>query len=269
MVIIKGYKCAGSDFSTIEESINKLQELIQIQGAKLYTVMLASEIETLVDDIALNIVPRPQISIYAAARKNLDQRISDATGRGLLLPYNFGIQLAVFTYKNEVYIRMNTNNERLVNSLKRAPIGLTDYCVHDDRPDDPEEKNREATWHEIMTIYSGGRSPVIRQFMACDGASPTWKKISEKFQSRAERAEKRIRHQQTNRLLNMISMNQQIPPHKLMPYLDEALTYLSDQTVRADARQMMPQAMQTIVNITEEMVMRDPNATVPPASAIT
>lgn len=263
MLIVKGYKCTETDFTQIEELIHKLKEMVCLQGGKIYTKLLANEVEMLVDEIALNVVQRPQTSIFNAARQTLEQKISNASGRGLLLPYNFCVQLAVYTYKGAVYIGMNTNNERLVDALKRAPTGLTDYSVRDDAPDNSEIKTRETTWNEIMQIYSGERKPLIYQFLACEGANPTWKKISEKFHSRNERAEARIRYQQTNHLLNMIGMNQQIPPHKLMPYLDEAFEYLGDKAVRADAERMMPQALQTIVNITEEMVMHDPNSPAP------
>lgn len=263
MLIIKGYKCSSTNFAEVEEAIQKLKNFICIQGVKLYTTLLANEIETLVDEIALNVVPRPQISIYMAAKQALDQKVSNATGRGLLIPYNFGIQLAVYSYKDAVYIKMNTNNERLIDTLKKPPTGLANFSLHDDRLDNAEEKSHEAIWNEIMNIYHGDKIPLIYQFVACAGANPAWKKLSEKFRSRNERAAVRIRYQQTNQLLNMIGMNQQIPPHKLMPYLDEAFAYLGDKAIQADAERMMPQALQTIVNITEEMVMRDPSAQVP------
>ena len=264
MLIVKGYKCAETNIIEVEELVQKLREMVCIQGAKIYTGLLANEIEMLVDEIALNVTQRPQTSIFNAAKQALDQKISNATGRNLLLPYNFGIQLAVYTYKGSVYIGMNTNNERLVEAMKRAPAGLADFSVRDDAPDTSEMKSRETVWNEIMGIYSGvERKPLVYQFLACEGANPSWKKISEKFHSRTERAETRIRYQQTNHLLNMIGMNQQIPPHKLMPYIDEAFSYLDDKAIRADAERMMPQAMQTIVNITEEMVMLDPSAPAP------
>lgn len=265
MLIVKGYKCNAADVLTVEENLQSLREMICIQGTKLYTSLLANEIESIVDEVALNVIPRPQTSIYNAARQVLDQKISNATGRGLLLPYNMGIQLAVYTFNGEVYIAMNTNNERLVDAMKRAPAGFSDFSVRDDSPENTETRSRETVWNEIMQIYSGCRKPLIYQFLACDGAEPTWKKISERFRSRTERAEARIRYQQTNQLLNMIGMNQQIPSHKLMPYIDEALSYLEDRAIRADAERMMPQAMQTIVNITEEMVMHDPSSPVPTA----
>lgn len=270
MIVIKGYKAETTDLLAIEELLQKLQELILIQGRKLYTKLFAEEIESLCDEISFNIVPRPNIPVYDAARQALDQKISNATGRGLPLPYNFGIQIFVYTLKNDVYIRLNTNNERLIESLRRAPTGLTNYSLKEDGNTNSISANAqqaaiEATWNEIMQVYSGAQKPLIRQVFACEGVKPEWKKIAENFHTRDERADVRVRYQLTNSLLNMIGMGQQIPPHKLMPYFDEALTYLNNPAIQADARRMKMQALQSVINITEELVLQDPNAPAPPS----
>lgn len=268
MLIVKGYVCEATELLLVEEAIQRLRSLILLQGHKLYTELLANEIETLFDDIALNVVPRPEIPIYDAAKQILDQRIANATGRGLLLPYNFGIQLSIYTYKERTYIRLNTNNEALVSALKKAPADLKDFSLYDDRSDNSEQKTRETIWNEIMNIYSDGRDPLFVQIFACTGADPDWKKISDKFHSRTQRAELRVRHQQTSQLINLLGMGQQIPPHKMMPYFDEAIMHLSDNAVTADAKRMMPQVLQSIINITEELVKHDPRAEVPQGAAI-
>ena len=259
MLIVKGYKAKSTDLQSLEEAIQSLQTLILTQGRKLYTELLAGEIETLVDDVALNVVPRPDIPLYNAAWSVLDQKISNATGRGFPLPYNFGIQLSVYTLKGVVYIKMNTNNERLVKAIKRTPAGLQDFSLHDDRSDNPEEQKRETVWNEIMELYRNeNRKPLVYQILACEHADPEWKNISGKFHSREQRAETRIRHQLTNQILNALGMGQQIPPHKLMPYMDESLSYYGLDGIQADVRRMMPQTLQSIINITEELVKRNP-----------
>jgi hypothetical protein len=268
MLIVKGYVCEAGDLLAIEETIQKLRDLITIQGHKLYTELFAKEIELLFDDVALNVVPRPQIPIYDAAKQMLDQKIGNATGRGLLLPYNFGIQISIYSYKGHTYIRLNTNNERLIRALKKAPAGLKDYSLFDDRQDNAEQKSRETVWNEIMEAYSGDRTPFSQHIFACEGVNPDWKKISEKFSSRTQRAELRVRYQQTNQLINLIGMGQQIPPHKMMPYFDEALLYLSDDAVVADAKRLMPQALQSVINITEELVKHDPQDDVPQGATL-
>lgn len=263
MLILKGYIAENTDILTLEEGLQKLQEIIMIQGKKLYTELLANEIETLCDDIGFNVVPRPNIPVYDAARQALDQKISNATGRGFALPYNFGIQLTIYTHNNAVYVRMNTSNEKLVSMIKKSPTEFKDFSLHDDRHDNAEQKKREAVWNEIMEIYSKERKPIFRNIFACENVKPEWKKIAEKFHPRDERAETRIRHQLVNHMLNMLGMGQQIPPHKLLPYLEESFMYLDNKAIQADARRMMPQALQSVVNITEELVMQDPNAPAP------
>ena len=44
--------------------------------------------------------------------------------------------------------------------------------------------------------------------------------------------------------------------------------HLSDNAVTADAKRMMPQVLQSIINITEELVKHDPRAEVPQGAAI-
>ena len=263
MLVLKGYVAENTDLLCVEAGLQKLQEMIMIQGKKLYTELLANEIESLCDEISFNLVQRPNIPVYDAARQALDQKISNATGRGFALPYNFGIQLTIYTHNNSVYVRMNTSNEKLISMIKKSPAEFSDFSLHDDRHDNPEQKKRETIWNEIMETYSKGHNPMFRNVFACENANPEWKKIAEKFHSRAERAEMRIRHQLINHMLNMLGMGQQIPPHKLLPYLEEAFMYFDNKAIQADARRMMPQAMQSIINITEELVMQNPNAPAP------
>ncbi len=263
MIIIKGYKAETTDLLEVEELLHRLQELILVQGRKLYTELFADEIETLCDEISFNVVPRPNIPVYDAARQVLDQRVSNATGRGLPLPYNFNVQTLVYTLKGAVYIRVVSNNEKLLAKLKKAPSGLIDFSARDDGNTHAEE----TVWNEIMEIYTGRQKPLVYQVFACEGVEPEWKRISEHFHSRAERADVRVRYQLTNSLLNMIGMGQQISPHKLMPYFDEALGYLDNPAIKADANRMKMQALQSVINITEELVMQDPNAPVPPTGA--
>lgn len=258
MLIVKGYQAQTTDLTAVEEALQDLQALILTQGRKLYTELLANEIEQLVDDVAFNAVQRPNVPLYDAARQMLDQKVSNATARNYPLPYNLGIQLTVYTYKGNTYIRLNTNNEKLVKALRKAPTGLNDFSLHDDRHDNAEEKKRETVWNEIMETYQDERKPLIRQIFACEGAKPEWKNISSKFHTRNQRAETRIRHQLSNQILNALGMGQQIPPHKLMPYMDEALQYYGMDGIQADVRRMTPQTLQSIITITEELVMRDP-----------
>lgn len=260
MLILRGYKCESNCMVEIEDAIQRLQSLLCIQGQKLYTELLANEIENLCDDIGFGNVPRPDISVYEAAKKNLDMRISDATGHGYALPYNFGIQITVYTHQAETYIRLNTSNEHLMTSLKRTPAGLIDFSLYDDMEANAEQKKRESVWNQIMEVYSSEWKPLFRNIFACENVKPEWKQITKYFHSREERAETRIRFQLVNHMINLLGMGQQIPAHKLLPTLEEALKYSECSAAQADAKRMMPQALQCVVNITEELVMHDPRA---------
>lgn len=263
VITVFGYRLRNTDVFNLEAALDELRKLIQVQGKKMYTEMLASEIEMLCDDIALNVVKAPDCTIYDAARRALDQKVSYATGRGLSLPYNFGIQLAIYTHKDSIYIKVNANNEKLIKSLKRAPAPLEPFSIYEEQSDTKEAKNRAAVWNEIMQTYSQDKPAMFLNIFACQNADPTWKQISSKFSTRQERAEMRIRHSLTNQLINMLGGGNQIPPHKLMPYFDEALSYYDNDAIQADVRRMMPQTLQSIINITEELVKKDPRAPAP------
>lgn len=260
MLILKGYKCESNCMVEVEDAIQRLQSLLCIQGQKLYAELLANEIESLCDDIGFGNVQRPDVPVYDAAKNNLDMRISDATGHGYALPYNFGVQITVYTYQSETYIRLNTSNERLMNTLKRTPAGLIDFSLYDDMEANAEQKKRESVWNQIMEIYSKEWKPLFRNIFACENAKPEWKQISKHFHSREERAETRIRYQLVNHMINLLGMGQQIPAHKLLPTLEEALQYSECSAAQEDAKRMMPQALQCVINITEELVTQDPRA---------
>lgn len=251
MVIIKGYKAKTTDIQAIESIMTRLQEEVALKGKRLYATLLAQEIETWVDDIALHVIPCPEKPIYDMAVQALDEKISVATGRGLPIPYNFGVQVAIFTYKGETYFKLNVNNDVLAQTIKVVPE-LTDFSLQEEELGGEENRRRGMIWSEIMEIYSNGNNPLVKSLYPCGPITPEWVTIASKFHSREQRAQYRIRHQLTSSMLNWIGMGKEIPPHRLMPYMDEALELLGTPTVKAEMQKMLPQLLQSIITITEE-----------------
>lgn len=255
-LLIKGFKIPTTDMQVIEETLNTLQEKAIKRGRSLYATLFSTEIETVVDDISLNVIKRPEnMSIYNYAKSELDKKIAWATANNAITAYNFAVQAAVFTYKNETYIKLNVQNDKLASEIRHLP-DAEDFNVYDTETN--QNKEIESVWNEIAKIYSNGHNPLVRQIYPCGPIEAEWDNIKKKFSTREERADVRVRHKITANVLNLIGMGQTIPPHRLFSYLDEALEMLSNANVQTDCEQLKFQILPCIVNITETEVKRNP-----------
>ena len=250
--MIKGYKLNSTDFVDIEKALNDLQGSIQKHGQDVYNKLFAATIEQVVDDIALNVIPRPNQSIYDAARAELEQKIGYASANGLPDEYNFSAQIAIYLHEQATYFNVIVENKTIERKCG-IPQGLQAFdCTEDDA------YGTEKTWAAISEAYKD-TTTLRRQFHALQTTAPDYKPVSKHFQTRAQRIKTRIRWQQTSVCMNMLGMGKEIPPHKLMSCFDEAIMLLSAPQMKRDAQNMEVQLAQTMVNITEDMVRRDTN----------
>lgn len=256
-ILIKGFKIPTTDMQVIEDALNELQKKAINRGRSLYAKLLSVEIETVVDDISLNVIKRPDnMSIYDYAKSELDRKIAWATANNAITVYNFNVTAAVFIYQSNTYIKLGVRNKTLEKEIRHLS-NAEDFNVFDSESN--ENKEIEAVWNEIAKIYTNGYNPLVRTLYPCGPIEAEWENIKKKFSSREERANVRVRHRITANVLNLIGMGQQIPSHKLFPYIDEALEMLSNPNVQEDCEQLKIQILPCIVNITEADVKRNPN----------
>lgn len=263
-LIIKGFKLPSTDLQTIEKALSEVQNKAAMRSKKLYAELLAAELENLIDDISLNAIERPKdISLYEFARKELDTKIAWASANRTITPYNFTVQAAVFSFKGESYIKVDIKNERLLKEIRHIS-DAEDFNVEDSEY--AVNSKEHQVWDEIQEIYSNGNHPLFKQLFPIGPIEVEWERIVKCFSTREERAERRVRYNLTNNIVNLIGMGQEIPNHKLLPYLDEAMLMLNSDTVKAEAARLKMNVLPCIVNITKEDVMRNPNDLVQSAS---
>ena len=255
MIIIKGYKLDTTDIQVIEAILSEIREKAEAKAKKIYAKLLAQEIELFVDDIALNVLPRPtNNSIYNLCVNELNNKISWATGNGVPTIYNLSVQAAVFTYSNATYIKLNIANGELSKAIKMLSQGEIFNLTN---CNDKDNKKASEVWTEIMNIYSNGTNPLVKQLYPNKAISVEWSEISKYFHNPRDRIDLRVRYTLTSELLNMIGMRKEIPNYRLLPYLDEAMMMLDLPQIKEEASVRKQQAIEAIVNITEEMVMKN------------
>lgn len=258
-IIFKGYRLNCSDLGSIENALTEIQKKVELKAKRLYAELLAKEIELFVDDITLNILPRPQnSSIYECCVNELNNKISWSSAKNTLTTYNLCVDAAVFLYKGSCYIKLNIPNERLSKEIKNIP-NLQSYDMTD-----VSDKQVSGTWNEIMKIYSEGSSPLYRRLHPVGTIEVEWKKISTHFHSPEERMNLRLRYTLTSELLNLIGMQKEIPNYRLLPYLDEAILMLDLNCIKEEANRRRINNATVFVNITEQMVKANPNDNIPP-----
>lgn len=217
-IIIQGYKIETNNPIDIENAIQEIKSTVVERANEAYHVQLSREIEEIVDDIALNIRPRPDdISILDLARGILLQKINYATANQLPTEYNYYVSLNVFFDGNNTYFKFNSTNniyQKQVSKIK----GLITYSLDEKEVGTGNEK--EVIWNNLMKRYKE-IYPLSTQLFPTEDFVVNKKSLH--FRGPSARALIIARHNLTNRYLNMIASGKEIPNYLLMRYMDQAL----------------------------------------------
>ncbi len=250
MDIITGYRTKLNDIGDIELLLNEMQKRVEKIATKEFHKQLSNEIENVVDLIALNIKPQPELPILQIAKAMLIEKINFASQQNCPTKYNYNVSVHVLTLDGYVYFKYETENDlfRRVGLIK----GIESYSYKENSKTDSEQK-----WIELMKKYSIGTHPL--------GVKLITEKIfdvNEKmliFKKPSQRAARIARHRLTDRYLAMFSCQKEILPYQLMELMDEALDALasvssSDRKIEEDIQKLVP----ILPNITVEMIKETP-----------
>lgn len=254
--MITGYRLETQDAAMIESTMTDLQNTITKQGTAHYQKLLSEEIQTLIDNISLNILPRPMdVSLLDAAKKELDAKIAYATGRLLPTRYNLYASAQIMLLDSHTYIKIQSSTPLYKSALSKVK-GLTSYS-YDPRSSTGQEERGEI-WNKLMEKYAGQNVPVCSVQLFPRGpidVDPT--KL--KFDSPLQRARIIARHNLTNQLLGMYGSGKEIPPYKLMRYMDLALEDLTQQNAKREMQSMVAHLQTILINITTPLVTETPD----------
>lgn len=221
-MVIQGYLISeNTDLLEIESQIQKVQKKILNIRQKEYQHLLGKEIAFCCDCIALNILQRPtQGSIADCAVDNLNRRIQVAQLSNLPSPYNLSIFLHVLQLDGKAYLRVDCNNP----IFQKAFRSLEDVSVSAVECQDPKN-SKNILWQKLCKRYEE-MLPLSKNLTT--ELYPDWEHMT--YPDVNSRCEDFARQNIANSYLTHLNAGQQmIPPHLLMPYVEESINYLQSE----------------------------------------
>lgn len=254
--MITGFQLETQNAAAIELAISSILDAVTKQGTTHYHKLLSEEVQTLIDDISLNILQRPtDLSLLEVAKKELDAKIAYATGRLLPTRYNLYASVQIMLMDSQTYIKFQSSTPLYKSALSKVK-GLTSYS-YDSRGSTGQEERGE-TWNKLMEKYAGQNAPACTVQLFPRGPIDVDPAML-KFDSPLQRARIIARHNLTNQLLGMYGSGKEIPPYKLMQYMDLALEDLTQQNIKREMQNMVAHLQTILINITTALVTETPN----------
>lgn len=214
-MIVHGYRMKQLTMNELQDQIDKLHKKYQLQAKKEYGRLLGEEIAFLCDQIALNVVPKPQISIFEQAKQNLNQQLQVAKMNRT--KQNLQVVMYVIPDDEYVYLNVKFHNpvfEKIFKHLE--PYSLTEEEYAD------EDNAKRIQW-EHLNQKALKTPPIGISFFEIPEIG---KEYNIRYPEKEQRCMTEARHNVTNRLLNQMSGGQQIPPVLLMRFFDQAIDML-------------------------------------------
>lgn len=244
--VLKGYKANISNVVEIEKLLRDLKEKLLARAKEECLLLLAREIESLHDDIAMNKVQRPQ-SIYQAALETLDMKIKNASLKQLPIEYNLNISVNILMNEDFVFFKVNSNNFIYDEAFKKFPV-LEEYCVSDiDIMYNNDTKSKR--WTDLIKNYEEFQPMGITLISGREDFYSDIQLSDLQFIKASNRLEIHTRREITTRLVNMYSGGGQINPIKLMEYIDMSLLRLESEEVMEEYNEIRKGLKPLIIEI--------------------
>lgn len=221
-MIVYGYKIMNAtSLPDIEMVLSGIKKKIQQTTNNIYGELLGSEIALLCDNFTLNTLQRlDNKPIVNIAKESLEKKIHNARMIGASTKYNLSVFVQVFTYENEIYIKVTCSNPNLIKAFRSKD--LKDVSLRESEYKD-QTNPKTILWESIFASYVDG--DVLSMNLS---ATPVYEKDKIVFPSVKDRAEMHARHTLMNRVMGQLGGNEPIPPFLLMPYVDHALELLTE-----------------------------------------
>jgi hypothetical protein len=264
MIDINGYKISGTSVARIEKILHEARKNVAEAETEIFAQLLSREITVLIDDISMNIVPRPNIPLLIAAEQMLMEKIRFA-GAGATTEYNLEVSANILTDDKDTFVLLHAKNQMLIDAFQ-STNGIVDYTVQTppsalspEFTGKQEETKEMKKWSRLRTKY--GDNLVLTTMSAVLSSPVVLDETRLAFESPASRAGVRARHTITNRMLSMYASGKEIPPYKLMEYMDCAYeAAMASEENQALIEDMAIKLATVLPNITLELIKYDPRA---------
>lgn len=251
MYAIKGFKVKKCSLKKAESILNEAKRKASQLAQKRYNELLSREIEVYIDDLVLNGASKPEDSIFMKGKEILDRKIAVAITRKDNNEYNLACSVNLLSYENDTYIELCSVNE-MYDDIFNNIEGVENYCVEEQDPAIGAVDEKFEVWRKIIEKYRMDSVLNMRVFPVSNNKLPTFEDLH--FNTVEMRAETRARHHVTNVLLAGYASGEQIPPHKLMEYMDYALLRSTDAVFSRALKDEKEKIMRILPEITEELI---------------
>lgn len=242
------YKLESTNAVMLVSALECAKGFIATRTQEIFNNLLSNEIENLIDNICLNIIPDPEGRIIDIAYDNLIQKIETASRNNFATEYNLNATANVYVHNKKAYIEIVTMQDDLFKAAEKVKAFRNYSCV--EQGDEVNDQKR-AELNEVIKAYAK-RKPLTYSLTYYNVSKPKFEDLH--FNETSVRIQKRARYQLTNQYLGMYSGGKEIPPYKLMEYLDEALLKLNDDKSREMLDEYEMALSKIITPITKEIV---------------
>lgn len=212
-MVVYGYRINGTNMDEVWNAIALVQKKMNKIASKIYHEQLGKEIAFLCDNVTLGVLNQENdISIYDSAVQILNQRIEASERANSSTLYNYNVFAHIIPYEDHTYIKVICANQKLLKAFH----SLEEYNLSEAECKDPKNK-KKITWDKICSICEKKEPFSIN--LSITNIPPVKEHI--KYPSMVERAEMIARYNVQNHYLNEVAANSEIPPVRLMPFLDD------------------------------------------------
>lgn len=258
-----GFKIDTKNFDRIDQAIADMKVAIREKAQKQYTQLLSEEIETYTDEVIMGMHDNEKIeSIYESAMALLNKKIAVAIAKGFDTQYNFSVAINIFSYNKEVYIQAATYNRGLFEAMKTIKSVRIEDLTVDEATEQQIREKRYSLWENIVKQYQDHSCMIVKMFPLNNPFDkPEFDKM--KFNTPIHRAEIHARHRLINQYLSMYAGGGDIPPQKLMDYLDQAYLKAAGPEAKEPIENYKSNLLQFLPVINKEIVMTKLNSESP------
>lgn len=251
-----GYRVRSKNLGQIETILGRARATVHEAATEEYHRLLSDEISELVDDVAMNIRPRPDCSIREAAQSTLNQRIMDAENFSTGTEYDLRAGVQIIPEGDDyTYFILSVSNPLLEEAFASTPE-IEDYTtpLETDQFKGVEATPQSAKWEAINKRYNG-ETPMLSASLTSviDFDAARLRAIDKNT-----RAAVRARRHLTTLLLNRYACGKNIPNDQLMRMLDLAFLRLTSESETLALERTTTELLQILPDYTISDILLDP-----------
>lgn len=242
-----GYRIKSTNIAKVEAVLRDAKSNLASAASEEYHRFLSEEVCELVDDIAMNIKPRPtNMTILEAATQSLNRSISAAESLNTGTEYDLRSGVSIIPDKGYTYLLLTAWNPLLPQVFGKTE-GIEPYTVGlGVSPNSDEERDvRGKKWERLFRRTQAEPALLTATLTNMMQVEPKMLVFPEK----KDRAYVRARRALTARLLNQYANGESISSERLMPLMDKALAKVLDDECAEELDKMAAQLMNILVDI--------------------